>query len=109
MTDKHSAARVRALATELRDLRRKARLTTREAAEKIGVSSATINRSELGHRMPLPEEIGALLVAYSVTGLARERVIDLARAANPSGWWETGNNALPKQLPTLMNFESQAT
>jgi transcriptional regulator with XRE-family HTH domain len=109
MTDKHSASRLRALATELRDLRRAAKLTTRAAAEKISVSSATINRTELGVRMPTAEEIGALLVAYDVKGLARQRVLDLARAANPNGWWETGHEALPKQLPTLINFESQAT
>lgn len=109
MSDKHSASRARALANELRDLRRSARLTTREAADRIGISSATLNRTELGTRMPPPEEVSALLVVYGVTGLARERVLDLARAANPTGWWEIGHNALPKQLPTLITFESQAT
>lgn len=109
MTDKQSAARLRALATELRDLRRAARMTTRDAAEKIHVSSATLNRTELGARMPTREEIGALLVTYEVNTLGRQRVLDLAKAANPNGWWETGNDALPKQLPTLINFESQAT
>lgn len=109
MTDKHSASRARALAAELRDLRRQAKLTTREAAARVGVSSASLNRSELGTRMPPLEEVAALLVVYGVTGLDRERVLGLARAANPSGWWETGGNALPKQLPTLITFESQAT
>jgi transcriptional regulator with XRE-family HTH domain len=109
MSDKHSASRALALAAELRDLRRRARLTTREAAGRIGVSSASINRSELGTRMPNPEEVSALLVAYEVTGVDRERVLELARAANPAGWWEIGRNALPKQLPTLITFESQAT
>jgi transcriptional regulator with XRE-family HTH domain len=109
MADKHSASRARALAVELRELRRKAKLTTREAAERVGISSASLNRNELGTRMPPPEEVSALLVVYGVTGLAREQVLALARAANPSGWWETGGNALPRQLPTLITFESQAT
>ncbi|HEV2779594.1 MAG TPA: helix-turn-helix transcriptional regulator [Actinophytocola sp.] len=109
MTDKHSASRARALAAELRDLRRQAKLNTRDAADRIGISSASLNRSELGTRMPPPEEVSALMVAYAVTGVARERVLALARAANPAGWWETGGNALPKQLPTLITFESQAT
>lgn len=108
MSDKHSASRARALANELRNLRRLATLNTREAAERIGISSASLNRCELGTRMPPPEEVSALLVVYGVTGLARERVLELARAANPTGWWEIGNNALPKQLPTLITFESQA-
>jgi hypothetical protein len=73
------------------------------------MSSAGLNRSELGTRVPGPEEVSALLVVYGVTGLDRERVLELARSANPSGWWETGGNALPKQLPTLITFESQAT
>jgi transcriptional regulator with XRE-family HTH domain len=109
MADKHSASRARALAGELRELRRRAKLTTREAADRIGISSASLNRNELGTRMPPPEEVSALLVVYGVTGLAREQVLALARAANPSGWWETGGSALPRQLPTLITFESQAT
>jgi transcriptional regulator with XRE-family HTH domain len=109
MTDKHSASRARALAAELRDLRRQAKLNTREAADRIGISSASLNRSELGTRMPPPEEVSALMAVYGVTGVTKERVLALARAANPTGWWEIGNHALPKQLPTLITFESQAT
>lgn len=109
MTDKQSASRARALANELRDLRRAAGLTTKEAAEKVDVSPATLNRSELGLRMPPSEEVSAMLTAYGVKGVAKERVLTLARTANPAGWWETGGNALPKQLPTLISFESEAT
>lgn len=109
MVDKASASRARALAAELRDLRRQAKLSTRDAAERIGISSASLNRNELGTRMPSPEEVSGLLVIYGVTGVTRERVLALARAANPSGWWETGKYALPKQLPTLITFESEAT
>jgi Domain of unknown function (DUF5753)/Helix-turn-helix domain len=109
MPDKHSASRARALANELRELRRAANMTTRQAADALGISSASLNRNELGTRMPKPEEVAALLVIYGVQGMARERVVALARAANPTGWWETGRNALPKQLPTLITFESQAT
>lgn len=108
MTDKTSASRARALAVRLTDLRRHAKLNTRDAAARVGFSSATLNRIEKGTRMPNPEEVSALLAVYRVTGLEREQVLELARAANPSGWWETGGNALPKQLPTLITFESQA-
>lgn len=109
MTDKQSASRARALANELRDLRRAAGLTTKEAAEKVDVSPATLNRSELGLRMPPPEEVSSILTAYGVKGVEKQRVLTLARAANPAGWWETGGNALPRQLPTLISFESEAT
>ncbi|GAB3437844.1 helix-turn-helix domain-containing protein [Actinophytocola sediminis] len=109
MSDKHSASRARALANELRELRRAASMTTRQAADALGISSASLNRNELGTRMPSPEEVSALLVIYGVHGVAKERVLALARAANPAGWWETGRSALPRQLPTLITFESQAT
>lgn len=108
MSDKHSASRAMALASELRNLRRRAKLTTREAAERVGVSPASLNRTELGTRMPSTEEVYGMMVAYEATNVERERVLQLARSADPSGWWETGNNALPAQLPTLITFESQA-
>lgn len=109
MSERQSSARARALAAELKGLRAGAGLNTRDAAKRIGISSASLNRSELGIRMPEPEEVSALLVVYGVTGLERERVLELARAANASGWWEISGNALPTQLPTLITFESQAT
>ncbi|MCT2586431.1 helix-turn-helix domain-containing protein [Actinophytocola gossypii] len=109
MADKYGASRARALANELRELRRAAGLTTRQAADALGISSASLNRNELGTRKPGSEEVSALMIVYGVTGVARERVLALARAANPAGWWETGQNALPRQLPTLITFESQAT
>lgn len=108
MSDKHSASRAMALASELRNLRRRAKLTTREAAERVGVSPASLNRTELGTRMPSTEEVYGMMVAYEATNVERERVLQLARSADPSGWWETGNNALPAQLPTLITFESHA-
>jgi transcriptional regulator with XRE-family HTH domain len=109
MTDKPSASRARALAAELKELRRQAKLNTKEAAGQVNISSASLNRTELGTRMPSIEEVSALLVVYGVTGVARERVLEMVRMAKPSGWWEIGGSALPKQLPTLMAFESQAT
>jgi transcriptional regulator with XRE-family HTH domain len=109
MTDKPSASRARALAAELKELRRQAKLNTKEAAGQVNISSASLNRTELGTRMPSIEEVSALLVVYGVTGVARERVLEMVRMAKPSGWWEIGGSALPKQLPTLINFEAQAT
>lgn len=109
MTDKQSASRARALANVLREKRKSAGLNTREASEKVGISPATLNRTELGTRMPPFSEVTALLTAYGVIGVAREHVLTIARTAYPAGWWETGGNALPKQLPTLLTFESEAS
>lgn len=106
---RHGTARIRSIATELRDLREKAGLTTRDAARKVDMSPATLNRLENGSRAINPEEVSALLVAYDVIGVERERLLKLSREANMPGWWETGNGGLPKELPALITFESEAT
>ncbi|MGQ0840732.1 helix-turn-helix domain-containing protein [Actinokineospora sp.] len=109
MTTRQGSSRARALAAELKELRARANLTTRQAAKRIGISSASLNRVELGFRLSSPEEVSALLVIYDVTGVERERVLALARESNATGWWEVGRSDLPKHLPALITFESQAT
>jgi transcriptional regulator with XRE-family HTH domain len=109
MTKKHGTARVRGLAAELKELRTKAGLTTREAAKKVGLSSATLNRMELGNRIIELEDMAALLVVYEVTGTERERLLSMTREAGLPGWWETMGTRLPKELPALINFEAEAT
>lgn len=105
---RHGTARIRSIATELRDLREKAGLTTRDAAQKVDMSPATLNRLENGTRAINPEEVSALLVAYDVVGMDRERLLKLSREANLPGSWQTNNGALPKELPALATFESEA-
>ncbi|SDI59629.1 Helix-turn-helix domain-containing protein [Actinokineospora alba] len=97
------------MAAELKDLRVQAGLTTRAVAARVGFSSAGLNRSELGKRVPSLEEVGALLAVYSVVGKKRARILELTRAANTPGWWETGDLPRQVQLPALITFESQAT
>jgi transcriptional regulator with XRE-family HTH domain len=107
---RHGTARIRSLAGELKDLRDQAGLNTREAAAKVGMSASTLNRLENGSRTIDPEEVSALLVAYGVTGVERERLLSLAREVNLPGWWETsGSGGLPKHLPALIGFEAEAT
>lgn len=106
---RHGTARICTIAYELRELRERAGLGTREAASRVDMSPATLNRLENGGRAIDPEEVAGLLVAYQVTGVERERLLKLSREANMPGWWETGNGSLPKELPALISFESEAT
>lgn len=106
---RHGTARIRSIAAELRELRERAELNTREAARKVDMSPATLNRLENGARAINPEEIAALLAVYGVTGVERERLLKLAREANTPGWWETGDANLPQELPPLIGFEAEAT
>jgi transcriptional regulator with XRE-family HTH domain len=109
MTKKHGTARVRGLAAELKDLRANAGLNTREAAKRVGMSPATLNRMELGNREITPEDMASLLVVYGVTGVERERLLSMAREASLPGWWETMGDRISDELPALISFESEAT
>ncbi|CAM4146888.1 helix-turn-helix transcriptional regulator [Kibdelosporangium persicum] len=109
MTKKRGTARIRGLAAELKDLRTTAGLNTREAARRVGLSPATLNRMELGNRVIDSEDMAALLAVYGVTGTERERLLAMAREVDLPGWWETTDADLSKHLRALINFESEAT
>lgn len=87
----------------------KAGLNTREAAARAGLSASTLNRIELGNRVIEVEDMAALLVVYGVAGVERERLLNLTREAGLPGWWETTGAKLPKEVPALITFESDAT
>jgi len=104
--------RARGLAAELKELREKSGLSTREAAGRVGVSSATINRIENAGRAVEPAEVSALLVVYGVVGNERVRLMDLAREAEQRGrWLDSGSEyqGVPRQLTALISFEAEAT
>jgi transcriptional regulator with XRE-family HTH domain len=104
------SAKTRGLGAELKELRNKVGLNTRDAARKIGVSPATLNRIELGTRAASPEEVFGLLVVYEVPVLEREQVLEMAREAAMPVWWDAGKrSAMTRHLSALMNFESEAT
>jgi transcriptional regulator with XRE-family HTH domain len=109
MTKKRGTARIRGLAAELKDLRAQAGLNTREAAAQAGLSTSKLNRIELGRRIIELEDMVALLVVYGVTGLERERLLTMTREVGVPGWWERAGVDLPKGLPALISFESEAT
>ncbi|GAB3447997.1 helix-turn-helix transcriptional regulator [Streptomonospora sediminis] len=101
--------RARGLGAELKELRLKSGLNTREAGQRAGWSHTMVSRIEVGKRGVTTEEIATLLAIYEVTGEHRDRLIDLAREAHRPGWWESSTSSLPSQLTALIGFESQAT
>lgn len=109
MNTKHATARMRSLATELKELRAEAGLNTRAAAKLVGMSASTLNRLENGGKGIEPEDVSALCVAYQVTGPERDRLLSLSREQHMPGWWETTGTPLPQQLPALIRFEAEAT
>jgi transcriptional regulator with XRE-family HTH domain len=99
---------MRALGTELAALRMRANLTTRQAAARIGISSATLNRIENAKRSASVADVSAMLAIYGVVGRERKRILALVEAVTAPGWLET-DHQLKELLPALANFESQAS
>nr|WP_042185907.1 helix-turn-helix transcriptional regulator [Kibdelosporangium sp. MJ126-NF4] len=106
---KRGTARIRGLAAELKDLRAESGLNTRDAAKRVGMSAATLNRMELGNRVIGPEETSALLAIYGVTGKERERVLAMSRETALPDWWVASRATTPKHLRNLIRFEAEAT
>lgn len=110
MTRMNVRAKARGLGAELTDLREGAKLTLRQVADRLGWSAPTLCRIENGKRDSTSEEIAALLVVYGVTGAKNDRLIELARTIDQSGWCEhSPPNEVPGQLRALVEFESTAT
>jgi transcriptional regulator with XRE-family HTH domain len=108
MTKQSATVRARALGTELQKLRTAAGLKLIDVADRLGWSAATLSRTENGLRRIGPEDLGSLLVLYQVPAHERARLFAFARDVEQPGWWETGEAIMPKQLVSLISFESQA-
>jgi transcriptional regulator with XRE-family HTH domain len=109
MSNRPATVRSRGLGAELRDLRRRTGLNTRDVAKRLGWSLTTLSRTENGLRPTGAEEVAALLVLYDIKGRDRDRLLTLAREAEQPGWWEIPGRGLASQLKALVSFESEAT
>lgn len=71
------------LSVELRNLRERAGMSTRSVGEYLGISAASVSRTETGRRAPVPDEVDAMCVLFGVVGRRRDRLVQKAR--NPEG------------------------
>jgi transcriptional regulator with XRE-family HTH domain len=97
------------LGEDLRKLREKSKMSTRSVAEKLGVSHASVNRTELGKRRVDPDEVIALCALYGVTGRQRERLIERARGDLSNTTWYSDGSEAAEQVSSLMDLEAEAT
>lgn len=104
-----TTARSRRLGTEVRALRKGAELRLEELADQCGWSRATLGRIEAGTKIPSETETAIILGTLGIRGDERQRLLDFARNANQSHWWEAGFSGLPSQLLALVDFERSAT
>jgi len=94
--------RHRVLGMMLARCRRDRGLTTRQAASWLGMSAASLNRSENARRRFEPVEVGAALAAYRAARTVRAQVSALADGPHSSGWWEVMSTSPLHELAVMM-------
>lgn len=96
------------LANGLRDLRKKAGLSTRKMASLLGLSNANITHWESGNRLIPLDRLTAYLDALTVGGDDRERLLGLRRRAEGPGELTAGVPSIGPQLTQLIEHEQTA-
>jgi transcriptional regulator with XRE-family HTH domain len=102
-----SAARQRRLASELRRLRRRARLTGRDVATRFGWSEAKLSRIENGQARVKPDDLDGLLDLYGVSGSQRAELVALARESREADSLVEFED-VPEGLTKVLEAESEA-
>lgn len=110
MNARHSpTVRRRWLATELRRLRKSARVTLEDAAKHLDLTHSTLSRVETGQATIRPPYVESLLRLYGVPESERELLVQLAREARQRGWWESYDTVLLEQYSAYIGFETEAS
>lgn len=105
MASTANAPRARQLGAELRDLRKRARMSMVEVASQLGRTHSHISRWENGNLTPSEADTAAVLAVLGITGEERDRLLDLARDAADPNWVAPGTD---RQLSALMAYERTA-
>jgi transcriptional regulator with XRE-family HTH domain len=96
----------RRLATELRRLRKHARLTGKDVATRLGWSEAKLSRIEHGQSMVKPADLGELMTLYGVAGQHRAELAALAEEARQASPLEEAD--LPVGHMRYLRSEAEA-
>jgi transcriptional regulator with XRE-family HTH domain len=103
-----SAVRQRRLASELRRLRRRARLTGKDVATQLGWSEAKLSRIENGQARVKPGDLADLMDLYEVFGQHRAELIALAEESREADRLEELEGGLPEGHTQILQAESEA-
>jgi DNA-binding XRE family transcriptional regulator len=96
------------LGQELRMLRKKERISLREAAQVIDASESKLSRIETGHRNAPLDDIASLLGLYRADSKKRAHLLALAREAHEIGWLQASRPNFAQHQHTLIMLESKA-
>src|SRR6201981_2823893 len=98
------------LGSQLHRLRESRGITAEQAAEAIRGSHSKINRVEHGRGGLKERDVSDLLTLYGVTdNEERAALLNLAREANPPGWWHAYSDVLPTWLEPYVGLEAAAS
>lgn len=95
------------LGAQLRKLREEKALSTRSVARSLGVSPASINRTELGTRCPGREEVSALCALFGVIGEEKKELLERVSETKDNAAW-LATDHIPDQVASLMVLEREA-
>ncbi|MFI0463230.1 helix-turn-helix domain-containing protein [Saccharopolyspora sp. 5N102] len=103
---KFAGSQARAIGAEIRKYRDSLGWTLERLAEATDVSRSTLSRIETGVRKASVGEVASILTALSVTGAAKDRLINLAGDA--SGTWVGIGSGIAQQLSAISAYEVEA-
>ncbi|MEV5647841.1 helix-turn-helix transcriptional regulator [Nocardia sp. NPDC052254] len=99
----------RQLGRRLRDLRNRARMTTRVAARRLEWSEAKIWRIETGQTSLRSLDVEAMCKVYGAADGEAEPLAALARETKARGWWSTYGDAIGEGFDVYIGLEEAAT
>jgi transcriptional regulator with XRE-family HTH domain len=102
-----SAARQRRLASELRRLRRQARLTGKEVSTRLGWSEAKLSRIETGQARVKIEDLEGFLDLYGVSASHHAELVALAQESREADLLEALED-VPEAHVQILEAESEA-
>lgn len=98
----------RQLGRRLRDLRNRARMTTRVAAQRLEWSEAKIWRIETGQTSLRGLDVEAMCKVYGASPDTAEPLIALARETKARGWWTEYSDVLAEGSEVYLGLEEAA-
>ncbi|GGK55712.1 helix-turn-helix domain-containing protein [Nocardia camponoti] len=99
----------RQLGRHLRDLRNRARMTTRTAASQLEWSEAKIWRIETGQTSLRSLDVEAMCKVYGAPSDLVERLGALARETKARGWWTSYTDVISEGFEVYIGLEEAAT
>lgn len=98
----------RQLGRQLRDLRNRARMTTRVAAQRLEWSEAKIWRIETGQTSLRGLDVEAMCKIYGAPAELVEPLTALARETKSRGWWAEYGDVIPEGFDVYIGLEEAA-